>query len=190
MPDEMQRVEGVAKDPYTAQLEAKVAELYGALVWCSGGVDYMPGGMARESWERIVEPLLAAPVLRELPLVSPGAGVIATERRRQIEVEGWTAEHDNNHRDGELTRAAAVYAVDGDLFIRETRMVLVNRGRPWADPDDYAPVTDLYPLWPWSSAWYKPKDRLRDLIRAGALIAAEIDRLLAQSPNTNTKENA
>ena len=31
--------------------------------------------------------------------------------------------------------------------------------------------------WPWSDKWWKPKDKIRDLVRAGALIAAEIDRL-------------
>lgn len=87
---------------------------------------------------------------------SRGVELIAAERRRQIEVEGWTAEHDAQHKGGELSLAAAVYAVPNHL--RGILMV----------------------LWPWDSFWYKPKDRIRDLVRAGALIAAEIDRLLAQ----------
>jgi hypothetical protein len=32
-------------------------------------------------------------------------------------------------------------------------------------------------LWPWHDDWWKPKDRRRDLIRAAALIVAEIERL-------------
>jgi len=32
-------------------------------------------------------------------------------------------------------------------------------------------------LWPWGKEWWKPSDRRRDLVKAGALIAAEIDRL-------------
>lgn len=87
---------------------------------------------------------------------SKGVELIATERQRQIEVEGWTPEHDAQHKGGELALAAAVYAVPNHL--RGILMV----------------------LWPWAPEWYKPKDRIRDLVRAGALIAAEIDRLLAR----------
>ena len=32
------------------------------------------------------------------------------------------------------------------------------------------------PHWPWALNWWKPKDRRRDLIRAGALIVAELER--------------
>lgn len=114
-----------------------------------------------------------------------GTRLIATERRRQIKEEGWTAKHDTRHGNGELARAAAVYAVDGPLFINETRMVRINEPRGIGDPDDYAPTTMHFPLWPWDSEWYKPKDRIRDLVRAGALIAAEIDRLLANDEDTD-----
>jgi len=38
--------------------------------------------------------------------------------------------------------------------------------------------SDVMSLWPWGSEWWKPsKDPIRDLVKAGALIAAEIDRL-------------
>lgn len=87
---------------------------------------------------------------------SRGVELIAAERQRQIDVEGWTPEHDAQHTDGELALAAAVYAV----------------------PDHLCGIQML--LWPWAPEWYKPKDRIRDLVRAGALIAAEIDRLLAR----------
>lgn len=86
---------------------------------------------------------------------SRGVELIAAERRRQIEAEGWTKEHDEQHRNGELALAAAAYAV----------------------PDHLADI-QMY-LWPWGPEWYKPRDRLRNLVRAGALIAAEIDRLLS-----------
>jgi hypothetical protein len=39
--------------------------------------------------------------------------------------------------------------------------------------------TEAWQWWPWSFEWWKPKDRIRNLVRAGALIAAEIDRLQA-----------
>lgn len=39
-----------------------------------------------------------------------GIEIIAEERKRQIEVEGWTLEHDDEHRCGELSDAAVCYA--------------------------------------------------------------------------------
>lgn len=79
---------------------------------------------------------------------------IAAERRRQIELEGWTLEHDDEHTDGSLAIAAVAYV---DL-----------------DSTPNCPVT-----WPasWDLSWWKPKGRRRDLIRAAALIVAEIERL-------------
>ena len=92
-----------------------------------------------------------------------GAERIADERRRQIEREGWTPEHDDEHEDGELATAAACYALQ--------------------DHDVYVPGNGLHGGridWPWSAAWYKRHhdNRVRELEKAGALIAAEIDRLL------------
>lgn len=81
-----------------------------------------------------------------------GVGRIGAERRRQVEEEGWTPEHDDQHSGGELTMAAACYA-------------MAFKGKP-------APSH-----WPWEGTWWKPKSRMRNLEKAGALIAAEIDRL-------------
>jgi hypothetical protein len=74
---------------------------------------------------------------------------IAAERSRQVEVEGWTLEHDDAHDSGELADAAACYAL----------------GRKMPS------------IWPWAEEWWKPSDRRRNLIKAGALIVAEIERL-------------
>ena len=82
---------------------------------------------------------------------------VSAERRRQIDVEGWTPEHDDAHAFGEMSRAAACYALEATKD---------NHFAPGG-----APVT-----WPWSAKWWKPKDRRRDLIRAAALIVAEIER--------------
>lgn len=91
---------------------------------------------------------------------------IAAERRRQIEVEGWTAEHDDQHTDGSLAQAAAVYALPSREMVQVGNAPL--RGSHWKPT-----------LWPrsWADSWFKPKDRERDLIRAAALIVAEIERL-------------
>lgn len=101
--------------------------------------------------------------------MSKGVELIAAERERQVSVEGWTREHDDRHSDGELAQAAACYAVGEPCFV-ETRGFIYN--------DSRLPQTSYINLWPWEPQWYKPKDRLSDLVRAGALIAAEIDRLL------------
>lgn len=86
---------------------------------------------------------------------------IAAERRRQIEGEGWTPEHDDQHASGEMAMAAAAYAYNAGQG---------ETGRSWN--------VGRHPVvWPWSDEWWKPKDRRRDLVRAAALIVAEIERL-------------
>ena len=64
-------------------------------------------------------------------------------------------DHDDAHAEGDLYEAAAAYL----LGLGEPE------GMPPPDP------------WPWSAEWYKPGDPVRTLTKAGALIAAELDRL-------------
>ena len=87
-----------------------------------------------------------------------GSELIAAERQRQIEVEGWSPEHDDEHTSGELAFAAATYALYG-----------TGEHNPQARADY---------LWPWDDEWLKITEPTRSLIKAGALIAAEIDRRL------------
>lgn len=87
---------------------------------------------------------------------------IAAERRRQIEVEGWAPEHDDMHRDGVLARAAACYADPHLVF------------RGWTRDGQKVSIPDH---WPWEPSWWKPTTRRRDLVKAAALIVAEIERL-------------
>jgi hypothetical protein len=91
---------------------------------------------------------------------------IAAERRRQVEVEGWTPEHDDaEHDKGDLACAAASYALHaGDTL------------NPHSQGDGGFAV-DPPPMWPFEYRWWKPKDPRRDLIRAAALIVAEIERM-------------
>ena len=112
----------------------------------------------------------AASRLRRLAAVTPsvGAEMIAAERRRQIEVEGWTPDHDDEHYCGEMAGAATSYA---HLAARQlgSGMFAAEMAAP--------PSQD----WRWSHEWWKPsEDPLRNLVRAGALIAAEIDRLVRE----------
>jgi hypothetical protein len=92
-----------------------------------------------------------------------GIDIIAAERKRQVEKEGWTADHDDKHVRGELAWAAACYAKP-PLY----RTAAINEGR-------YPPQ-----VWPWDAGSWKPcpDNRVRELAKAGALIAAEIDRIL------------
>lgn len=92
-----------------------------------------------------------------------GAELIADERTRQVNAEGWTAFHDDSqHYSGELVSAAICYAEAGSGFDLEI------------SPRDGKRPT----LWPWEPSSWKPSDDLvRNLVKAGALIAAEIDRV-------------
>ena len=101
-----------------------------------------------------------------------GAELIADERRRQIEVEGWTPKHDDVHGAGELVMAAVCYAEQA-----------VQRG--WLAPDKYRKDSiSRFSDWPWGKSWWKPKDPISDLAKAAALIAAEIDRLQRAKAST------
>ncbi|HEY8839204.1 MAG TPA: hypothetical protein VIO80_00895 [Candidatus Dormibacteraeota bacterium] len=105
-----------------------------------------------------------------------GASLITLERYRQRDSEGWTAEHDDGHTLGEMAAAGACYA------LLSTR---------WRDSAILGSSLIRSVLWPWDAEWFKPSDypdppytpnvhderRIRDLTKAGALIAAEIDRL-------------
>lgn len=95
--------------------------------------------------------------------LSPGALAMVAERRRQIEVEGWTPEHDLAHAPGELARAGSAYAFNAYLRNANTRLARDLRSLPKL-------------IWPWDETWWKPEGDRRDLVKAGALIIAELDR--------------
>lgn len=99
---------------------------------------------------------------------------ILSERQRQVNIEGWTLEHDDQHTDGSMALAAGAYcesAARPHILARTMNAAFV-----------------VPKLWPrsWSLEWWKPKDRRRDLIRAAALIIAEIERIdRLSTPSTN-----
>ena len=90
---------------------------------------------------------------------------VSAERQRQIEKEGWTPAHDDKHAGGELARAASCYARYADLS------------------DPFAQPTNVPDEWPFDGPWWKPKNERYDLIRAAALIVAEIERLDREQQN-------
>jgi hypothetical protein len=92
-----------------------------------------------------------------------GAQMIVAERDRQITEEGFDPAHDRCHTDNELALAAACYAVNGI---------------PGVSVYEYGD-TDAFPF---VEEWDKRRkhDRIRSLVIAGALCAAELDRLIAE----------
>lgn len=108
-------------------------------------------GVSRQALEEVLDALNNR---------SPGPiEEIYAERRRQIDSEGYTPNHDDEHAGGQLAEAAAAYALSAAGVAR---------------------VMDAeFEVWPWGSdGSFKPSDDpRRNLIRAGALIIAEIERL-------------
>ncbi|MEK9811255.1 MAG: hypothetical protein VW362_12455 [Candidatus Nanopelagicales bacterium] len=85
---------------------------------------------------------------------------IDAERARQVAVEGWTPEHDDQHLPGVMARAARCY----DWHAQTT----IETGRVCQSPP---------PTWPWEKEWWKPSaDPVRDWEKAGALYLAEMER--------------
>lgn len=114
-----------------------------------------------------------------------GIGMIATERRRQVEEEGWTLEYDMAHDDGDLSLAAVCYATPVKLY----RVFQNGRGISFKDPWPFEGHRDkrfsccdgedhgnIVP----DPSNYTLEERIDLLVKAGALIAAEIDALSGQ----------
>ncbi len=126
-------------------------------------------GISRTHWSairgnplcvKVVETYLA--LAHEASAATHGVALIQAERQRQIEKEKWSAGHDDEHDEGQLARAAATYALPANW-----RLAMLKCGGSL-----------LANLWPWDNFWKEsPEDRIRELAKAGALIAAEIDRL-------------
>ncbi|EPA0356999.1 hypothetical protein N0573_00645 [Pseudomonas aeruginosa] len=85
---------------------------------------------------------------------------VQAERRRQVEAEGWTPEHDDEHSHGQMARASACYALAGS-----------------SAPNDGTAALLVSLAWPWDEQWWKPSTARRDLVKACALVLAEIERL-------------
>lgn len=106
-----------------------------------------------------------------------GIELIAEERLRQVEAEGWTHEHDDQHEDGALALVAALYATPIPLYT-----LSIDDDRDNERKSHRGLTVEANDPWPaeWTSAFDKRQkyNRLRQLVVAGALIAAEIDRLM------------
>ena len=91
--------------------------------------------------------------------------LIAVERMRQITVKGWTPEHDDEHVNDELAALAAFYAIP-------------PAARDWDASSTGYGDTLAQAIIPHD--WVAPPDgdRIVELVKAGALIIAEVERLL------------
>lgn len=118
-----------------------------------------------------------------------GSDIIAAERQRQIDAEGYDASHDDAHQHGQIAWAAACYAAPGPIYRQSWTHRRLNApdrsGRSVSEaPSPWATEVTFREPWPWDYTYFKPSDddsgiddRIRELAKAGALIAAEIDRL-------------
>lgn len=91
---------------------------------------------------------------------------VIAERARQRSQEGWTEAHDDEHDGGELAQAAACYIVESSVNL---------------------PKNIISDYWPWSREWWKPKGRRRNLVRAAALLIAELERMDRSSESEEAK---
>ncbi len=113
------------------------------------------------------------PMTRKFSHQNDGASLIYNERARQITQEGYTKEHDRGHAE-QLTDAAVGYAAFSSVVLgapKDERESITAIGMGYGPP----------PMWPWHPQYWKPsEDLIKNLVRAGALIAAAIDSLLAE----------
>lgn len=91
-----------------------------------------------------------------------GLAMIMHERWGQVQERCYTPERDDGYTEAQLWNAAHAYlSTIGSYDMGETPTIIAK------DPPDY---------WPWAAEHWKPKGAIEDLVRAGALIAAEITR--------------
>lgn len=118
-----------------------------------------PAGTAlrllRSTWITLTDMLAPFEEVRQATLL------LVMERGRQIEEKGYNRDHDDQHTKGELAIAAACYAVPEEERVYE---ILYNQPTYWPFGEDNWKPT--------------PEDRIRELSKAGALILAELERLL------------
>ena len=147
----------IAATDRNTELEARIAELDRKNCQLNSTMESWCVDRA-ESANRITE--------LEASKLSAAASDVMSERHHQITAEGWTPESDDEYVSGEMAGAAACYA----HHVNARGWVFKNR------PDDYQSEIESSD-WPWSPEWWEPTSPRRDLVKAGALIIAEIERI-------------
>lgn len=107
------------------------------------------------------EEVLTLAVEHAAERLTPGAREVAAERHRQITEEGYNQDADLAYDAGTLGRAAGSYLLAAS-----------------ADHPESTPVPGS---WPWTAETWKPSaDRRRNLVKAAALLVAEVDAQIAR----------
>jgi hypothetical protein len=150
---------------HARELERRVAAMIDARVDLYNLLAIVEAAAARDAELRA---RLAASERRQSAHASSQTALelVMAERARQVGMCGWTAEHDDQHGDGELAKAAATYITPA-----------MDR---WMTEDEACHRGWVPALWPWDGNTWKPrrKDRVRELVKGCALAVAELDRLL------------
>lgn len=104
-----------------------------------------------------------------------GIQIIAIERQRQLEEEKFDSKRDDGYVNGELAEAASCYAASDEFIKHQDGYFQFRSNKLRAS------------RWPWPLNWWKPSpdNRIKELAKAGALIAAEIDRLQRKNEAKN-----
>lgn len=135
------------------------------------GYEASLGQPDRSAHARVIEQydamLAEAPTPPASVQLTDAARDVLAERRRQVEDEQWTPEHDDRYRHRQLAMAAACYAA----------AVPVHDVLDCSDGRIEKRVPAVSRAWPWAKAWWKPGTARQNLVKAGALILAEIERL-------------
>jgi hypothetical protein len=127
--------------------------------WCPADLrHYTYCQKSPEMDTRIVEVAPASDVVQVPRELSDAARDVLAERHRQVCAEGWTPEHDDSHEEGHMATAGGLYA---QYAFCSRELMVLEPPMPW----------------PWHDSWWKPTDPRRNLIKAGALILAEIERI-------------
>lgn len=103
---------------------------------------------------------------------TPAAHDVLAERARQISAEGFLPSHDDAYQARDLANAAGCYALVAGLSPAHREIMAGKAPHPW----------------PWARSWWKPTTPRRDLVKSGALILAEIERL--DRAKADPQENA
>lgn len=108
--------------------------------------------------------------------MSKAAEDVLAERTRQIAVEGFNPKHDDDHIDGSLAMAAACYAAPHRIYIKQDYADRVSFTDPWPW-EQYADKRPYEGNMVRSNGVKGEKHRRKLLVKAGALILAEIERI-------------
>lgn len=112
---------------------------------------------ARHEAKQLTKVLMATHSTQQgLDALTDAARCVIAERTRQISAEGYTPEQDDGYNPG-------VLALHGGLYACHAYDNLTKKRAPEG--------------WQWDEKWWKPKDPRSNLVKAGALVLAEIERM-------------